>query len=740
MRKKRTNLHNHQRARTTRHRSDRLPDRADHRLTNRILAAFYQSGKALSINDVRDALNLPRTAKDDIERGLNALGRNGLLRQSGKRLFALAARHPLAEATVSMSPSGHAFATDLSRQPVDSPATDNGDPYIPPTRLHTAQHGDRVLVAVQRSRRAGKREAEIITILNRATEHLAGLFALEGKHGVVFPDDSRFPFVIPLSIPATIPVNNGDAVRIKLHYRADAAGPLGELVEVLGDPSRASVQARLVIEKYHLPHLFSPQAEQESRQPPPDPAANVREDLRDVSHVTIDGADAKDFDDAIAVEKTRTGYRLFVSIADVGAFVPVGSTLDREAHARGTSVYFPATVIPMLPENLSNKLCSLMPDQDRLAITAILDFSKKGTLTGKRFIRSTIRSRQRFTYDAVERIINAGDRTVNEHHAPCAESLNHAAELARILNKNRRRRGSIAFSMPEAKVILDETEHIESIIRAPRLFAHQIIEEFMLAANEAVAALFSEQHRAFLFRIHESPDPEKLDEFIAFSKIIGIQLPEQPITPDWYNRVIEQVDGSPRQYLVNNLLLRTMQQARYSDENRGHFGLASPHYTHFTSPIRRYPDLIVHRLLCRLMSADEQRPAPVEQHFSPAESLADDARYLSERERTAVSAERDILDRLKRIFMTGRRGETFSAVASGITENAVFIELLEVFVDGVIPITSMSDDRYLFDEKRHRLVGDISGRTIQIGDLIKVVMEDVDTRQNRVLFRLSRRN
>ncbi|MBE0583599.1 MAG: RNB domain-containing ribonuclease, partial [Desulfofustis sp.] len=369
------------------------PPSAETRLRNQILAALYRSEGAVVINDIVKALDLPRSGKHEIEHGLILLEREGLVRSSGKKRFSLNQRHPLAEATIVMSQSGHAFATELSRRPEVMGSDQAKDPYIAPARLNGGLHGDRVLVAVTASRRLGKTEAEVLLILKRASRQLAGIYTKGGRHGIVHPDDQRFPFAIPLTTAPPDTLVEGEAVIVDLHYDGTTT-PWGEVVEILGDPNLIAVQVRLVIDKYKLPHQFSETANQQANLPPPDPAATIREDLRDVLHVTIDGADAKDFDDAIAVQKTRTGYRLLVSIADVGAYVPIGSDLDREAYERGTSVYLPSTVVPMLPENLSNNLCSLLPDIDRLAITATLDFDRQGKLRAKSFARSIIRSHQ----------------------------------------------------------------------------------------------------------------------------------------------------------------------------------------------------------------------------------------------------------------------------------------------------------------------------------------------------------
>jgi ribonuclease R len=390
----------------------------------------------------------------------------------------------------------------------------------------------------------------------------------------------------------------------------------------------------------------------------------------------------------------------------------------------------------MLPENLSNNLCSLLPDTDRLAITATLDFDRQGRLRAKSFARSIIRSHQRFTYDTVEQIVTGRDPEIRRSYQQFLKPLEHAAELARLLQRARQDRGSIAFSLPEAAVVFDENGRVESIRRTERYFSHQIIEEFMLAANEAVAQIFVEQGQPLLFRIHDLPSTEKIEDFIVFSRSLGLELPGKPATAEWYNQLIEQVRNTPHEYIVNSLLLRTMQQARYSADNVGHFGLASLHYAHFTSPIRRYPDLIVHRQLCWLMAGELRKTPESKAKNSPSPSLSDDALHLSQRERVAVAAERDLIDRLKRQFMARHLGESFAAVISGVGESACYVELLDFSVDGIVPLSTLTDDYYILDQKRHRLVGDTSGRTLQIGDLVRVTLHDVGERQHGISFRI----
>jgi len=705
----------------------------DRGITNRVLAHMYLVDKALSSNDLVKALGITRSSKQMIERIIENLCEDGILCKSRNNHFALDKKQPFATATFEKNPRGFGFGTNLSFRSKQNNL--KKDPFIPAAKTATARHGDRVLLKIKRLRRDDRPEAEVIHILERTINRLTGFYRHEGPFGTVYPEDPRFPFSVIISAPPEQEIPEGDAVIVTLSDTSEQ-NPGGKIVTVLGNPKSIAVQTQLVIEKYDLPHQFGPEALNDASSALPSPGKKERCDLRDIQHITIDGSDAKDFDDAIAVKKTRTGYRLYVSIADVSAFVVPDSDLDREAYERGTSVYFPGTVIPMLPEHLSNNLCSLKPHEDRLAVTAILDFDRQGSLLKKKFIRSVIQSHHRFTYDTVRQIVVDREPAVRSTHKPFLTPLKWAAELAEKLQKKRQNRGSIGFTIPEANIELDTDGTVLSITRKINHFAHVIIEEFMLAANEAVAATFTEQACATLYRVHEEPDQEKRNDFITFAKTLGITIPASLNKPGWFNEILENVSGTPREYIVNNLLLRTMQQAHYSAQNNGHYGLAADNYTHFTSPIRRYPDLIVHRLLCQLIDKNDAVPFQPSKKYS-AQSLEESGIHLSRRERIAVSSERDMVDRLKRLFMASQVGSSFQAVISGVSETQFFVELTETFASGSISLATMKDDFYILDTDRHRLVGDISAKTYQIGDIVEVVLVDIDHQRGKMHFKLA---
>lgn len=697
-----------------------------HTLPRDIIVFLFRQKTPLPLNDIHQGLGDAEHSKKATRDALEHLIRKGDIVVTGKKRYAINANGTVFSGKVEKNPRGFGFVTDLQPRQM---ANFKKDPFLTVKRIGTANHGDTVLIRIKRVRSDGRPEAELIAILERFCERLTGFFQ-SGKPPLVHPEDPRYPSSIHVVEAVDHDIPNGHVVIVEiLPDPSQQRYVRGKIVEVLGSAETIDVQMRMVIEKHSLPHGFPNSVIQET--------ANLsfsehdysnREDLRHIPHITIDGATAKDFDDAIAVAKTADGFRLHVSIADVSHFVRPGTALDKEAYLRGTSIYFPDRVIPMLPEKLSNHLCSLIPHEDRLSFSAILDFSASGKLKKKKFCKSVLRSRQRFTYTTVKEIIVDQAAQQRAAHKELVELLDVAKELAEQLHARRMQRGSIGFNIPEPEITLDEEGKIQSIARKKRNFAHQMIEEFMLAANEAVAATFSTRHRNFIYRIHEKPSDEKVEEFANFAKTLTIELPRLDNSPMWFAKVLENVRNTPAEYVVNNLLLRTMQQARYSPENAGHFGLAATDYTHFTSPIRRYPDLLVHRFLQDMLAHQEKDTTP------PFDTLAQQSNHLSKRERTAITAERDMADRLKIFFMEQFIGENFKAVISGLNERVIFVELLDLFISGAMDLSTLEDDYYLYDPKRYWFIGEISGKTYQLGATIDVTVMDVDRHRQRINF------
>ncbi len=681
-----------------------------------------------------EALSLTSSERKMLSNLLSDLCKRGGLSCSGDkgkdRVYQLKKVANLVEGSVTVHPKGFGFAI-IGDTPDALQTTEKKlrqDPFIAPDNLGTAHHGDRALFWLIPGKR--RPEAKVLKVISRAATILVGTYEAGRQTSLVIPEDERFLFNILVRRKDSCGARNGDAVVVEItDFKTGKQNPAGRIIEVLGNPDDISVQTEIVIRKHELPHKFSDRALQEAdNYPDIMPDEKKRLDLRTIPHVTIDGETARDFDDAVAVEKTVKGWRLYVSIADVSYYVKPGSALDEEAYQRGTSVYFPNRVVPMLPERLSNNLCSLVPNEKRPAFTAIMEFDANGRRVTEKFTRSSIISRHRLTYTIVKKILIDRKSELIKKYSDILEQLQEMGQLAEILEKKRVKRGSIGFSIPEAQVLINDEEQVSDVIRAERNMAHKLIEEFMLAANEAVAETLAGQNYPTLYRIHESPDDVKVLEFTTFAQTLGLHLPDNSGSPKWFGKVLSMVSNTPKEYIVNNILLRTMQRARYSPENVGHFGLAASYYTHFTSPIRRYPDLIVHRTLTDLLIKMKSSAS------SPAPDLQQAGDFLSGRERTAVEAEREMTERLQVRFMAGKIGETFEGIISGVTAFGLFIELLEHFVSGAIEIANLKGDYYQFDEKSYRLIGSHTNRVFQIGDIVKIKVADVDVQQRKINF------
>jgi ribonuclease R len=707
-----------------------------------IVGFIHTNGKRATLEEVADAFDLGRSYRAKLYNALMNLCEKKVLFTESEKLFFVNKVTNLVEAELSLNPRGFGFARILPPPPANQPQ----EIFIPPRKLGSAMHGDTILVRVLNPKSA-RPEGSVVSVIERGVQSIVGVYSAGKSVGVVAPEDERFPFNIIVRRENSLGARDGEAVVAKItEFSPEGiSNPKGEIIEVLGDPDSLNVQTEIVIRKFQLPHAFDSVVKKQVEQISPaiEPGAG-RLDLRAIEHITIDGETARDFDDAVAVSKTEKGYRLHVSIADVSHYVPIGSPLDQEAYQRGTSVYFPNRVVPMLPERLSNDLCSLVPNQDRYAFSAVIDFDESGKVVNKSFGKSIINSRYRMTYDKVWDILSNRKGNTRKEYAALAPSLDLMQTLGEKLLERRMQRGSIGFELPEAFVVVGANDEIKAVDRRERNFAHQIIEEFMLAANEAVATTIAEKDlRDGIYRIHETPDPIKVEEFSQFAKSLGMELPDNPGTPQWFGAILTQVKGLPEEYIINNLLLRTMKQARYSPENVGHFGLAAGFYTHFTSPIRRYPDLMVHRCLANFLSSKaagkktaSKKPVPQPLGRVAPADVHEAGEFLSKRERVAVDAEREMVDRLKVRYMADKVGESFDAIVSGVASFGLFIELVESFVSGGVALTDLKDDHYQLDEKNHRLVGRRTNAIFQLGKRIRVRLASVEVARRRLNFEI----
>lgn len=622
------------------------------------------------------------------------------------------------------------------------------DIFVPPRAMAGAMHRDRVEVeygpsAPRRGRRAStetpttpqepKLEGRIVKIVARGTQQIVGRFVATPRGPAqVITDDARIPQRIHIPADATAGAREGQTVVVRLlSYPDSAEGLRGKVVRILGARGHLETEIETVIHHHELPLEFPEPIEAAAHQIRSRGTGGPSEhrDCRALPLVTIDGETAKDFDDAVAVAATpQGGFTVWIGIADVSHYVAPGSEIDQEALARATSVYFPDRVLPMLPHTLSDDLCSLRPDEDRCALIAELYCDAKGKVTHTDFYPGIMRSRARLTYTTVHQIVTLRDAAARAAHQGLCPMLDLMAQLCQQLRIQRLKRGSIDFDLPEPEIVLDMEGGPEAIIKAERYFAHQMIEELMIAANEAVARFLTSRGVPCLYRVHPAPEPGKMRDLGLLLAHIGIPFqPTIPLKPHALARVVEAARGHPAERLVNHTLLRSMQQAIYDPTNDGHFGLASRCYCHFTSPIRRYPDLVNHRLLKAVLRGD--RP-PV----SPAQAMTT-ARHCSQRERVAMAAEREMAKVYAADFLRSRIGEPFAGTIAHVTKHGFYVELQAYFVEGFVPKTSLTDDRYRFDENHLRLVGQRSQRCYEIGAAVRVVIEEIHIETREIRFR-----
>jgi ribonuclease R len=690
---------------------------------------ILSGGEPVQFRQMLRALGVSPRDRDRLDFHLDHLVETGQIVKLPGRMYALAGGEGAVRGKLSVHRDGYGFVM---------PEGGGEDLFIPRRYLREYMNGDVVEAQVISTRRDGKREGRISALIQRGVTSIVGRFEAIGNGGRVVPEDDRLGRDLFVSPGATGGARDGQVVLASItSYPSGTRGLEGRIAEVLGDAHDPEVEVLTVIKKFELPYLFPPEVLAEAEREPqqvPEEAISGRVDLRGRLTVTIDGETARDFDDAVAVAREGDSIRLWVSIADVSHYVREGSKLDGEAYLRGTSVYFPDRAIPMLPEQLSNGICSLNPQVDRLTMTAEMLFDKEGALTESRFYPSVIKSTARLTYTIVKRILVDKEQEAIESHAGLVADLTVMEALASRLTAKRRARGSIDFDLPEPQIILDLQGETTAIVRAERNLAHRIIEEFMLAANEAVATHLEETPVPSLYRIHENPDPVKLHDLAEFVLSFGYELrvQEDKVDPAALQKLLTEVEGKPEERLINEVLLRCMKQARYSAENLGHFGLAASSYTHFTSPIRRYPDLVVHRILKRVLSG-KMKQADKERLES---KLPDTALHTSRRERIAMEAEREMVDLKKMQFMRDKIGEEYDGFITGVAPFGLFVELVDLFVEGMIPVATLPMDYYVHLEKSHSLVGERTRVSYRIADKVRVKVAGVNEARKQVEFAL----
>jgi ribonuclease R len=674
-------------------------------------------------------LRIPRQERGTVRRHLKALVEAGdLIKIRGNR-FGVADRMDLAVGRLQTHPRGFGFVTPDTGRDVQP------DVYVSAGNLKESLHGDRVVVRIEHQQ-GDRVEGRVIRILERANASVVGRFDLdESGLGFVVPFDKRLLTDVQVSSAEARNATQGAMVVAELTRWPTPSRPaLGRIVEVLGPIDAPGVDTRIIIRKHNIPDAHGEEAIEEARRL----GTAVRErdvrgrtDFRRVPTVTIDGEHARDFDDAITLDVLAGGhYRLGVHIADVSHYVEEASALDQEAYERGTSVYFPERAVHMFPAELATGLCSLNPHVDRLVQSCLMEVSRSGEVVRHEFHDGVINSDARMTYTEVNAILTEGDAATRRAYAPLVPLFERMHDLFGILNARRRRRGSIDFDLPEAEVLMDEAGLIENIIAAERNVAHRIIEEFMLLANETVAEFIADRDMPGLYRVHEEPDPLKVEQFEEFIGGFGYSLaaPASAIRPRHFQRLVERIRDKPEERPIAFLMLRTMQKARYAPANLGHFGLAASNYTHFTSPIRRYPDLVVHRILREIRHgrADASRIEELE------EDLPEIARHSSDMERRADDAERELLQWKKVRFMADKVGDEFDGYVTGVAAFGLFVELIDHFVEGLVHISSMADDYYRFLESTHTLRGENTHKIYRLGDRVRVQVVRVDMERRQI--------
>ena len=794
-------------------------------------AGYKQLVRELSLGGGRERrLLLEQLARLTVRGALTKLDREHW--SISRPLGAGGTRDNLAAGRLDLHRDGYGFVRPNARQAGKTTEVQE-DIFIPPNEINSAMQGDQVLVEVEPPKADGRRMGRVVRVLERRNPTVVGVFhyarsdRAQGHSVVPFDERMTQPILIPFGQELPLPSETVTPHRVLGNEAATAAHasleglvvdveitswptlarpPIGKVIEVLGSPDDFGVDVEMMIRKHQLPHIFPETVLAEARAVAHLDEEEIaqRHDYRSCPIVTIDGETARDFDDAVLVtERGDGGYELQVHIADVAEYVRAGTDLDLEARLRGTSVYFPDRAIPMLPQELSTGICSLRPGEDRLVLSCIIQLDATGRIESYEIIEGVIRSAARMTYTEVHAILE-GDAEARTRYAALVPDFERMRKLAVLMNKRRSERGSIDFDLPEPVIEFDELGQMRGVTKSERTWANRLIEEFMLAANECIATWLEDMGVPSLYRIHEKPEPRRVVQFeelaAAFGYTLGLgALPVKrvqmkadrrdarhsgrsvrthevaediPVTPRMYQKLAAKIEGKPEERILSYLMLRSLMQARYSEINEGHFALAAPTYTHFTSPIRRYPDLIIHRIVKALlregvsgegMVAEGRHSSPwthpneglpasrvpqlrrstsapkvgtgitIEPPIPEAE-LAQIAEETSQTERRAAEAERELVEWKKVRFMQDKVGEEFAALVLNPAKYGLFVELTDLFVEGLVPIDSLAGDRYTWRENTHEIIGERTGRRFRAGDRVQVILDRILAAERKLQF------
>ncbi|MDT8407667.1 MAG: ribonuclease R [Methylococcales bacterium] len=692
-----------------------------------ILELLQQNGRPLSRADIAEQLEIDDDERlEALRRRLRAMERDGQLLFNRRKQYCLVKNTDLIAGKVLAHPDGFGFLR---------PEEGGDDLFLSPKEMRALWHNDKVLVRVAGYDRRGRREGAVVDVLARNTQQVVG--RLRREHGVTFvvPEQKTIPQEILIPEDQLGEAVKGDIVVAEIiEHPSKHQRPIGRISEVLGKHLAPGMEIEMAIRSHELPHVWPDEVLEEIKnltEQVPETAKEGRVDLRDLPLLTIDGEDARDFDDAVYARKTPKGFKLWVAIADVSHYVKVGSALDREAKNRSTSVYFPEQVIPMLPEVLSNGLCSLNPDVDRLCMVCEMVIDQNGALIRSRFYDAVMRSCARLTYTEVAGIL-AGQAKLRKKYQTLTGHLETLHQLYQVLRQARETRGAIDFDSAETRIVFAENRKIERIVPVVRNDAHKLIEECMITANTATAKFLSRQKMPQLLRVHEGPEEEKLTTLRNFLNSVGLSLGGglKPAPKDYMN-LIEQAQHRADAHVIQSVLLRSLSQAVYSPEQKGHFGLALEAYTHFTSPIRRYPDLLTHRAIRHSLAKKKAKTF----HYSLTD-MTQLGEHCSANERRADEATREVVTWLKCEYMQDKVGEEFTGVVSSVTSFGLFVELSEIYVEGLVHISNLAEDYFHFDADHYQLMGERTGIRYRLGDKVKVKVLRVDLDEKKIDFEL----